>query len=396
MIPPLHSTAEDVAGSRWDLVVIGAGPAGALTAQQTARAGLRVLLVDAKTFPRDKVCGGCLNDRALSVLAAAGLDSLRRALPGTPLERIEFRNQRQRLVVSAPGGVSLSRSVFDAALVVAAVESGAVFVPGTSATLLAELDSGRPLTERRVRLEAGGRRWLIAADCVAISDGLNRRSLRETADEFPADVASRSWIGLGATLASETVDLVPGLLRMAIGTSGYVGSVRVEQERLNMAAAISAECVRRSGTPGRAIVELLKSAGVDAPDEIADAKWSGTGPLSRRSLRVAGNRVLLVGDATGYVEPITGEGMTWALSSALEAAPLLIRGAESWSLALADGWETRHRQTIRQRQFWCRGLTAALRRPWLVRSCLTVARCFPAVPRFIAAQINQPVAGRAA
>src|SRR3954467_7857868 len=56
------------ARTTWDAIVIGAGPAGALAARQLARAGLQTLLIDAKHFPREKVCGGYLNSRAMNTL----------------------------------------------------------------------------------------------------------------------------------------------------------------------------------------------------------------------------------------------------------------------------------------------------------------------------------------
>src|SRR5207244_156620 len=60
----------------WDVIVVGAGPAGSLAALQLARRSLAVLLVDQAIFPRWKVCGSCLNLRALSTLAAVGLEDM--------------------------------------------------------------------------------------------------------------------------------------------------------------------------------------------------------------------------------------------------------------------------------------------------------------------------------
>ena len=66
----------------WDALVIGAGPAGSVTARELARRGRRVLLVDRATFPRSKVCGGCLNGAAIRTLERLGLGRvLEGALP---------------------------------------------------------------------------------------------------------------------------------------------------------------------------------------------------------------------------------------------------------------------------------------------------------------------------
>ena len=73
MTVPATIEREHAARERWDVIVIGAGPAGALAAREAARRQLKTLLVDRKTFPRTKVCGSCLSRRALSVLEHAGL-----------------------------------------------------------------------------------------------------------------------------------------------------------------------------------------------------------------------------------------------------------------------------------------------------------------------------------
>ena len=67
---------DDLGPERWDLIVIGAGPAGAMAARQAALGGARVLLVDRASFPRRKVCGCCLNGAALGVLTDVGLGTL--------------------------------------------------------------------------------------------------------------------------------------------------------------------------------------------------------------------------------------------------------------------------------------------------------------------------------
>ena len=74
----------------WDAVVVGAGPAGSAAALAGARAGLRVLLVDRSVFPRDKVCGGCLNASAVESLGLLGLRTLPERLKGRRLSRFSL------------------------------------------------------------------------------------------------------------------------------------------------------------------------------------------------------------------------------------------------------------------------------------------------------------------
>src|SRR3974390_482996 len=75
-------SVETAGNDVWDAIVIGAGPAGAVAGRQSALAGGRLLLVDAKAFPRAKVCGACLNSRALDLLCELGLGAIPSALGG--------------------------------------------------------------------------------------------------------------------------------------------------------------------------------------------------------------------------------------------------------------------------------------------------------------------------
>ena len=159
----------------WDVVIAGAGPAGSLLARSLAAERARVLLVDKAAFPREKVCGSCLNGAALAALRVAGLADLPQRLGAVPLQNMRLRAGRYEAHLALPGGVSLSRRALDAALVRAAVESGAAFAPGTDATL------EPPTSEfRAVRLRSGGREFKVKARIAVAADGLSGGFLKET------------------------------------------------------------------------------------------------------------------------------------------------------------------------------------------------------------------------
>ena len=115
----------------WDVVIVGAGPAGAVAARDVARRGLRALLIDRANFPRRKVCGSCLNRHALSALTATGLGDLPHRLGAVPIDSMTLANDGRSATFAMAGGVSLSREAFDLALVQAAKNAGAEFLPGT-------------------------------------------------------------------------------------------------------------------------------------------------------------------------------------------------------------------------------------------------------------------------
>ncbi len=104
--------------------MIGAGPAGALAAREVAAGGARVLLVEKRVFPRSKVCGACLNGRALGILDEVGLGSLATRSGGVALRefRLHFRGRWAHFAL--PIGIALSRDRLDAELVEAAIGLG--------------------------------------------------------------------------------------------------------------------------------------------------------------------------------------------------------------------------------------------------------------------------------
>src|SRR4051812_29771239 len=97
MGPLPKMSVRQVAQTTWDAIVVGGGPAGALAARRAALAGLRTLLIEAKHFPREKVCGGYLNSRALEALQIAGVTLGPAECPATEVGRIEIICGHQRV-----------------------------------------------------------------------------------------------------------------------------------------------------------------------------------------------------------------------------------------------------------------------------------------------------------
>jgi flavin-dependent dehydrogenase len=104
---------------------------------------------------------------------------------------------------------------------------------------------------------------------------------------------------------------------------------------------------------------------------------------------------LVVGDAAGYVEPFTGEGIAWALASGKAAAPLACSGAVDWRPALAERWTHWNRETLDRRRRVCRSVTWGLRRSGLTRAALGFLSHWPAPMRRVIAHLNTPMKGTA-
>jgi flavin-dependent dehydrogenase len=377
-------TLEQAARREWPVVIVGAGPAGSFLARSLALAGVEVLLIDRASFPRWKVCGCCLNGAALSVLDATGLGELTSACEAVPLSRVRLGAAGRWADLSLPVGAALSREVFDAALVRAALDEGVQFLGETTARLLPRNDSAR----RAVRLRQQGEQWTVAARVLIAADGLGGQFLAGEPGHS-VEAAAHSRIGAGAVAETGPAWFEPGTIFMACAAGGYVGLVRLEDGRLDLAAALDPAFVRQYNGISEAVGEILGSTGWPGTKELSGLSWRGTPALSRQTVSPGGERYFVVGDAAGYVEPFTGDGMAWALISAAALAPLVIRAVQRWDAVLISKWRRRLRELLGRRQFVCRMLTCLLRHPLLTVGLVRLLGWIPALARPVIAALNR-------
>ena len=361
----------------FDAVVIGAGPAGTLAARGIARSGRSVLIVDRSSFPRHKVCGCCLNRDALATLASAGLEKLVPSLGGVALREVVLSCANRCVRLALPGGCSLSRYALDAALVEAAEAAGVEFWPGTAAkVIVAETDGHLP----QVKI---GRDRVITTRSIVVADGLGGTSLRDVAGFTPRVVpASRYGLG-GVAAASTSSDAIrPGVISMAIGRQGYLGAVRLEDGSIDFAAAVNPLALKSSPSLGGVARQIASEAGMaDRFPLGAVEHWQLTPTLTRRRGRVASPHIFVAGDAVGYVEPFTGEGMAWALASGHAVASFVGLAIEGHPAEAAAGWTAAHKRMINRRQWSCKLTAGLLRRPRLTRAAIHVLGLTPQLAR---------------
>ena len=371
----------------WDVVVVGAGPAGALAAHGLASRGVRVLLVEQRLFPRWKVCGACLSPQALAALKTAGLGDLVAAQGGLSLERLQLGVAGRVNPIALGAGRVLSRSRLDQALLEAAVAVGATVMTGTRAVLGAAATGLEP--DREVVLQKGTARWSVRAKVVLIAAGLSHRAIDKEA-EISTSIQPHSRIGAGCVLPGEAAELAPGVLQMAVGQGGYVGLVRVESGEINLACAFDRPMLGSVGGAALLCQKILAEAGFATLPGLKESAWQLTAALSRRTIPLAGHRLLLLGDAAGYVEPFTGEGMGWAITSSLAALPLVLRGLEHWDGAIETEWRRLHRRWVAQKQRSCRVLAVVLRHPRISRGLHRLAGSFPSVAGSMIGLLQRP------
>ncbi len=390
MISRSATTTEQLIGAAsrpWDVVIVGAGPAGAIAARQIARRGVSVLLVDKAVFPRPKVCGCCLSARGVAALEQIGLDQVLPALGGIPLRRAVLATTGRSATLRIPaGGAIVSREALDAALVQQAVDAGVELLQGTTAKLAGWVN-GSP----QIDLSTSSACVRISPSLVVAADGLQGGFL-DGAPCFRPIVAAKSRIGIGGISQSAADFCESGVITMAIGDSGYVGTVRLPDGRLDVAAAMDRECLRPFG-PGGLVRRIISEAGLPWSDVLAGLKWQGTPPLTRRLPKVATDRVFVVGDAAGYVEPFTGEGMTWAILSGIAVAPIVAGAVLNYSEAAVAQWRHDHRRLLAGRMMVCRAIGGTLRSPSLRRISMAAVAKGPVIANTIARYVAGPRRG---
>jgi len=382
-----------------DVIVIGAGPAGALSARLLAREGLRVLLVERKRFPRHKVCGGCLNALALAALARAGVDDRVRALGATRVHTLRLHQHARTATIGLPPGLAVSRHALDAALASAAVDAGCDFLTETAALVVPEGDVPWHAGWRRVSLQPRhGQSVVASARAIVVADGLSHSSLREC-PSFHSRVSPAARIGVGGEASPGAIELGPESITMAVGRHGYVGAVEVEGGRVNIAAAIDPAFLQAADSASSAVQAILAEAGVRAGASLDGVDWTGTIPLTRRLVRPAARGVFVLGDAAGYVEPFTGEGMAWALAGAETVVPFVKRAVASHDPGLENEWIRAYVSAIGRQQRWCRIVARVLRMPALVTPMVMLLRRQPGLARPVLAHLAPrpaPAHGRTA
>jgi geranylgeranyl reductase family protein len=295
----------------FDVAVIGGGPAGSVCAAFCATSGLRVVLIEREKFPREKVCGDCLNPECWPVLRRLGIDQRVRAWPHGVLDWVEFINVRDRhLRIDLPRGenaeIAIKRSAFDSILLERARELGAEVREASTLTSIEKSDGGWNLTTSE-GTAAFCARVVVAADgrnsTVARLLGLLPHVAKER-------VALQAHIPLPRGFGNRVVlQLLPG---------GYSGQAPVNDTELNLCLVGKPKSIR-----------ALQDWGAQYFNLASTQSWRTITPLTRSALPPARGNVLFAGDAARVVEPFTGEGIFYALHSgelAAAAARTIIRG----------------------------------------------------------------------
>ncbi len=347
-------------------MVIGGGPAGAAAAIMLARAGADVLLVERRSFPRPKVCGGCLGPRAIACLHQLGFEPA--LIEGAVrLDNVRVHVSGAQAVLPLPQGLAVDRAEFDQRVLALVREEGAEVWTEARARI------GEPSSAARsvqVELKEGARE--IAASVIVRATGLPSSPVTVPG----ARVGLSQTRSVGDTLAGPP----EGDVWMVSGALGYIGMVRFADGRLNVAASLQASALGNL-SPGASIDEVLIDAGL-SPLRWHDG-WTGTPPLRAHPTEVVEERVLPVGDAAGFWEPFTGEGIGWGLEAGIAVAPEALELGRDWDPRRAAEWMRGRQAWMRKVQTRSRTVAAISARPRVARAALGLMRTVPAVGRWL-------------
>jgi len=366
-----------------DVLVAGAGPAGALTAILLARAGLRVRLLDRETFPRHKLCGDTLNPGAVAILERHGLSAsmASRALPIRGM--VVTSPQGVRVAGEYGGGVcglSLLRRDMDWLLVEQAIGAGVTFEPGVvvQGALTDVVDKAPRVVGLSVR-SAGGAVHSLRAPLTIAADGRRSRLA------FGLGLARhprrpRRW-AIGSYFSG--VDGPAGFGEMHIRDAAYIGVSPVPGGLTNACIVVADPTPRALASPAALLIDTLRRDPVLA-DRFSEARMEEApvvvGPLAVDATGVCVAGLLTVGDAAGFIDPMTGDGLRFAFRGAELAAAAAVESGDV-SLASARALAARREREFRFKWRMNRALRALVASPMAVSCVAASARVCPPIVR---------------
>ena len=357
----------------FDVAIVGGGPAGSSCAAFCAAAGLRTAIFEREKFPREKVCGDCINPACWPILRRLEVADRVRTLPHGKLDRVDFIGiGGQRVSVALPSDenaeIAIKRSLFDNVLLERARELGAIVFEAATVTALTSPDPRNEHWKMSVGEEVIKSRTLVAADgrnsSVARLCGLLPRTAKER-------IALQTHIPIPPDFGDRVV--------LEFRPEGYSGQAPVGEGQLNLCLV---------SVPKQ--IASLRAWAEKRFDIPPNHSWRTITPLTRESISPSQPSLFFVGDSARVVEPFTGEGIYYALASgelAAKAIALERDGGNAGDVAIA--YSAAHSQLYRGRLWINRLARAAVLSPAVASIFLSAARFQPALVRALTKRIVQ-------
>jgi len=300
----------------YQVIIIGGGLGGLLTAILLGRAGISTLVIEKKIYPFHKVCGEYISNEVTSYLHSIGLFPLEFSPPKINRLQISSNSGKISEIALPMGGFGISRFRLDHFWYLKAVESGVKFKLDTSASsILYKNGLTKVLTnqgtsfEAQVVIGAFGKRSLM-------DKHLNRTFMRDKS----------GYVGIKYHIKHPWE---PGLIALHGFDQGYCGISMIEEEKLNLCYLSNRSNLRIHGDIDSLEKNVLSKnpflASILASSERLFAKPLVINEISFAPKKVIENHILMIGDAAGMITPLCGNGMAMAIHSAKILAPRVTR-----------------------------------------------------------------------
>ncbi len=373
------------AHSHYDAIIVGGGPAGSACASVLGGHGIRVLLCEKAAFPREKICGDCLNPHAWNLLKLLGADDgVRRCAHNriTGIRIIDRHGTAAQLPAPSVNGepfIAMKRSLLDNELFMNASRAGAELRGKTRVKAIGW--NGR----WEVTLGGGnahGEATDVTCDILIGADGRNsivRRILRnesEGSDRRRSRLSSRT----GIQWHTEAQPLLGQNVELFLFDGGYCGMVNVDDRHTTIAMVTSNELAGLATQNfgqflWRTLFSNREAAARFSHLEPIGAVRSAF-PIDPRKFESRHRKARLIGDARQTVEPFTGEGVTFAMHDGIRTALTLLR--KEFGRSPDTAIESRHR-------FWVNHVySPLLRTPSIAGALVRVGARLPLVTKLAA------------
>lgn len=318
--------------SHFDVVIVGAGPAGTTCAALLARRGIRVLLCDKATFPREKICGDCINPKCWNFFELIGISD-EVAANAQIVSGVKIA-ERSGVVVSVPLGdianishapfIAMKRIVLDSLLLSRAAMYGVNFTDGT---LLEAIDSKHEDSgewQIGLRLRDSGELFYVTCSILVGADGRNSRvaSLLEGQRKETEKGREPDRIGV-QFLVKRPLGLDSNVI-MFFFDGGYGGIVGVTTGEANVAMVVSQNLARVAMTDFAQFISRSLHSNHYVKTVVPRFELIGeirtAFPITPRANHSRHPNAFLIGDARHTTEPFTGEGIFFAMQDSIRVA----------------------------------------------------------------------------
>ncbi len=321
----------DVERNNYDVAIVGAGPAGSSAAIRLAQSGLKVLLVEQKKFPRDKLCGEFISPECLTHFEELDVLDEMTIVGGVRLDRTVFYARNAKSVIvpcewfgAGSHALGLSRTEMDNQLLARASEAGADVLEETQAVGLL-FDNAKVCG---VQLRNKSRKTFNVKAALTI-DATGRARILARQIEKATDNGTRNRADFVAFKTHlESANIPDGDCEIYAYRGGYGGCSRVEKGFHNLCFIIAAKVAKKYGGDAAEMLKNVVFENERATRSLRDARpvkdWLAVPIESYGRAEIApADGLLTIGDAAAFIDPFTGSGILLALESAKIAAGVI-------------------------------------------------------------------------